>query len=126
ADVYLRVDCRSGPTVVLKSPNPQVLFGDPAAFARYRREVAIARSLNHPGVQRSLDAGHHRTEPYEVLEYVEGDNLRRILARCGHERLPVAVARERGGQLARPLAHLRRRGIVQRDLKPTTILMRAD
>ena len=125
AEAYRAVDCRSGTVVVLKCPNPQLLLGDPAAFFRYRREVGIVRSLNHPGVQRSLDAGHHRTEPYEVLEYVKGDNLRRILARRGHERLPVAVAREWGVQLARTLSHLHRRGIVHRDLKPENILMGA-
>src|SRR5205809_2455341 len=125
AEAYRAVDCRSGTAVVLKCPNPQLLLGDPAAFFRYRREVGIVRSLNHPGVQRSLDAGHHRTEPYEVLEYVKGDNLRRILARRGHERLPVAVAREWWVQLARTLSHLHRRGIVHRDLKPENILMGA-
>jgi serine/threonine-protein kinase len=126
AEVYRAVDCRSGTNVVLKSPHPQLLFGNPATFARYRREVAIARSLNHPGVQRSLDAGHHRTEPYEVLEYVEGENLRRILARCGADGLPMAVAREWGMQLAETLSYLHQHGIVHRDLKPENILVGVD
>jgi serine/threonine protein kinase len=126
AEVYRAVDRRSDAAVVLKSPNPQVLFGDRAAFARYRREIAIVRSLNHPGVQRSLDAGHHRTEPYEVLEYIEGDNLRRILARCGVDGLPMAVAGEWGMQLAGTLSYLHRQGIVHRDLKPENILVGVD
>ena len=91
AEVYRAVDTRSGGTVVLKSPHPS-LFADPAGFKRFRQEVAIVRSLDHPGVQRSLDGGHHRTEPYEVLEYVDGENLRHVIARAKGRLVPVAFA----------------------------------
>src|SRR5947209_10807039 len=82
AETYKARDTRSGATVVLKSPNPQ-LFADPGVFSRYQREVEIGRRLDHPGVQRSLDAGETRTEPYLVLEYVDGENLRRRLRDLG-------------------------------------------
>ena len=49
AEAFRAVDTRTCRTVVLKCPNPGLL-GDRAAFARYRREVAIVRSLDHPGV----------------------------------------------------------------------------
>ena len=75
AETYLARDTVNGNLVVLKSPNP-TLFADPSLFQRYRRESEIARSMDHPGVQRALDGGEHRTEPYLVLEYVDGRNLR--------------------------------------------------
>jgi serine/threonine-protein kinase len=119
------VDTRSGWTVVLKSPSPSLL-GDRAAFARHRREVAIVRSLNHPGVQRSLDEAHNRTEPYEVLEYIAGDNLRRVMARHGPDALPVPVVVNWGIQVAGALSYLHGLGFVHRDLKPENILLGND
>ncbi|MCW3035003.1 MAG: serine/threonine protein kinase [Actinobacteria bacterium] len=125
AEVFRAIDTRTGKTVVLKCPNSQV-FADPAAFSRYRREIDIARSLNHPGVQRSVDAGHHRSEPYEVLEYVEGDNLRRVLADRRPHSLPVSLVEDWGAQLATTLSYLHERGIAHRDLKPENILVGSD
>src|SRR5947209_3784039 len=54
AETYKARDTSSGATVVLKCPNP-TLFADPALFQRYRRETEVAKRLDHPGVQRSLD-----------------------------------------------------------------------
>lgn len=125
AEVYRAVDTRSGRTVVLKSPHPS-LFADPAGFKRFRQEVAIVRSLDHPGVQRSLDGGHHRTEPYEVLEYVDGENLRHVIARAKGRLVPVAVVVDWGIQLAGTLSYLHDQGIVHRDLKPENVLVGRD
>ena len=110
---------------MLKSPNPSLL-GDRAAFARYRREIAIVRSLDHPGVQRGLDEAHHRTEPYEVLDYVDGENLRGVIARRRGEPLPLHLVVDWGVQLAGTLSYLHALGVVHRDLKPENILLGRD
>ncbi|MFI5041985.1 MAG: serine/threonine-protein kinase, partial [Acidimicrobiales bacterium] len=124
AETYKALDTRSGDTVVLKMPNPN-LFADPGLFQRYRRESDIARKLDHPGVQRGVDGGDTRTEPYLVLEYIEGDNLRRVL-RKGPDVLPVDTVIDWGRQLARAIAYLHSQGIVHRDLKPENVLVTAD
>jgi eukaryotic-like serine/threonine-protein kinase len=124
AETYKARDTVSGQTVVLKSPNPQ-LFADPGLFQRYQRETDIARKLHHDGVQRSLDVGDNRTEPYLVLEYVEGENLRRRI-RSGEGPVPIPVAVDWGRQLVDALAYLHRQGIVHRDLKPENILVTSD
>ena len=67
AETYLARDADHGRLVVLKVPNPD-LFADPAIFQRYRREAEIARSLDHPGVQRAFAwmatmAGHLTKTP---------------------------------------------------------------
>jgi eukaryotic-like serine/threonine-protein kinase len=121
AETYKARDTRSGGTVVLKMPNPN-LFADPGLFQRYRRESDIARKLDHPGVQRGLDGGDARTEPYLVLEYVDGDNLRRVL-RSGPDVIGVETAVDWGRQLAEAIAYLHGQGIVHRDLKPENILV---
>jgi serine/threonine-protein kinase len=124
AETYKARDTASGRVVVLKSPNP-LLFSDPGLFQRYQRETEIARRLDHRGVQRSLDVGDNRTEPYLVLEYVEGENLRRRLRELGG-RVPVEQAIDWGRQLAEALAYLHGQEIVHRDLKPENVLVAAD
>jgi eukaryotic-like serine/threonine-protein kinase len=124
AETYKATDTTSGATVVLKMPNPNLL-ADPGLFQRYRRESDIARQLDHPGVQRGMDGGDSRSEPYLVLEYIDGDNLRR---RMGGKDAPVPVdtALDWGRQLAGALAYLHHHGIVHRDLKPENILVATD
>jgi serine/threonine-protein kinase len=124
AETYKARDTTTGETVVLKCPNP-TLFADPALFQRYRRETEVAKRLHHPGVQRSLDLGADRSEPYLVLEYVEGDNLRRRLRRFEGP-VPLRLAIDWGVQLASALAYLHSQGIVHRDLKPENILVTPD
>jgi serine/threonine protein kinase len=121
AETYKARDTTTGQTVVLKIPNPS-LFADPGLFQRYRRESDIARQLDHPGVQRGMDGGENRSEPYLVLEYIDGDNLRRVL-RSGPVPLPIDLVVDRGRQLAEAIAYLHRHGIVHRDLKPENILV---
>ena len=124
AEAYKARDRETGRLVVLKSPDPQ-LFADPALFQRYRREMKIARSLDHPHVQMSVDVGDTRTEPYLVLEYVDGTNLRHAL-RAHEGVVPIERVVDWGRQLASALAYLHGHGIVHRDLKPENILVGAD
>src|SRR6059058_478323 len=121
AETYKAQDTETGETVVLKCPNPQ-LFADPALFQRYQRETEIARRLDHPNVVRSLDLGGSRTEPYLVLEYVEGESLRTALRRFEGP-VPVDKAVDWGRQLASALAYLHGQGIVHRDMKPENVLV---
>jgi serine/threonine-protein kinase len=124
AETYKAVDTRNGRTIVLKIPNPN-LFADPANYNRYRREAEVARRLDHPGVQQAVDAGERRSEPYLVLEYVDGVSLRKRM-RATEAGLPVETVIGWGRQLADALAYLHGVGVVHRDLKPENILVTPD
>jgi eukaryotic-like serine/threonine-protein kinase len=122
AETYKALDVATGKVVVLKCPDPS-MFADPSMYSRYRREAEVAKRLDHPGVQRGLDPGEHRTEPYLVLEYIQGESLR---ARMRSGPLDIVKVVDWGRQLAETLSYLHGQGIVHRDLKPENILVRPD
>jgi serine/threonine-protein kinase len=124
AESYKAIDKNTGEAVVLKSPNPQ-MFADPAIFARFKREADISKRLHHPGIVLGLDRGEHRSEPYLVLEYVEGENFRRALRRYEGP-VPVDLAAKYGRELADAIAYLDEQGVVHRDLKPENIIVTKD
>ncbi len=123
AETYEARDHDSGGQVVLKVPHPAI-FGDPATFDRFRRELAITHRMDHPGIQRSLDRGDPRSTPYMVFEFVEGADLRGYLEKRGP--LPVDQLVDFGLQLLDVLAYLHAQGVVHRDLKPENVLVTSD
>jgi serine/threonine-protein kinase len=122
ADVYLAED-PSGQKVVLKCPHDAIL-GDTSSFDRFRREMEIARKLDHPGIQHSYDLQQHRSRPYLVLEYVDGETLREVLHR--ENKLPTARAIDVEEKLADAIAYAHSQGVYHRDLKPENILVTPD
>lgn len=124
AETYKACDKQTGRVVMLKSPNP-LMFADPQVYQRFRRETEIAQRLDDPGVQRSLDLQVEHGDPYLVLEYIEGENLR-LRMRSFDDGIPIPLALDWGRQLARALAYLHSHGVIHRDLKPENILIGAD
>jgi serine/threonine-protein kinase len=122
SDVYLATD-PGGARVVLKCPHEGII-GDVATFDRFRREMEIARRLDHPGIQHSLDPGGDRTRPYLVMQYVEGETLREYLGRRGH--LPITEAVTLVDGLAAAMGYAHRQGVTHRDLKPENVLVTPD
>ena len=122
SDVYLATD-PVGARVVLKCPHEGII-GDVATFDRFRREMEIARRLDHPGIQHSLDPGGDRTRPYLVMQYVEGETLREYLGRRGH--LPITEAVTLVDGLAAAMGYAHRQGVTHRDLKPENVLVTPD
>ncbi|MHB8460478.1 MAG: serine/threonine-protein kinase [Candidatus Limnocylindrales bacterium] len=122
SDVFLATD-PAGRRVVMKCPHEAIL-ADVNSFDRFRREMQIARTLDHPGIQRSLDVGGDRSRPYLVLEYVEGETLRALLAH--EQRLELDRAIDLARQLAAAMAYAHGRSVYHRDLKPENLLVTPD
>jgi serine/threonine-protein kinase len=124
AEAYKARDTQSGRIVMLKSPNPQ-LFGDPAIYQRFERENKIAQKLTNAGVQRSFGMFSDGGDPYIIMEFVDGENLR---LREGEFEgfIPIDTALDWMRQLASAIAYLHSNGIVHRDLKPENILISTD
>ncbi len=122
AAVFQGRDLRSGQAVVVKVLEPSQL-GEIAAFERFRREVAIARLLQHPGIPRLLEVHEEARPPYIVLEYMDGESLRSTIDAGGP--LPVGRVVEIAVNLAEVVAYCHAHRVTHRDLKPENILVDA-
>jgi len=112
-----------GILVILKFPE-ESLLGDPATYERFRREVAVGQRLDHPAIPRVIGMKETRDATFLVMEYVEGESLRRYI--WEHAPLPTEEAISIARQLAATLGYLHSRGIYHRDLKPENIIIGPD
>src|SRR5664279_3414518 len=122
SEVYLAEDA-SGRQVVLKCPHESIM-GDVSTFDRFRREMEISRHLKHPGIQRSLEFTSDRSQPYLVMEYIDGETLRAYMTR--EKRLSVDQTVDFGRQLASAMAYAHSQGVFHRDLKPENVLVTSE
>jgi serine/threonine protein kinase len=97
------------------------LAGDDAFRARFKREMRIAASINHPNVVAIHYAGEQDGLLFFVMDFVHGKDLRDILKTSGALDLTRAV--ELLTQLAAALDAAHARGLVHRDVKPANILI---
>ncbi|MCU0692777.1 MAG: protein kinase [Polyangiaceae bacterium] len=110
-----------GQRVAIKVLLPGALR-DPLAKKRFLREARAAIVLRSEHVARVLDFGTLKSgAPYLVMEYLEGRDLKDMLARYGP--LPVDAAIDYLMQASEALCEAHRRGIVHRDLKPANIFL---
>jgi serine/threonine protein kinase len=93
--------------------------------ARFRSEARHAASLTDPAIAQVFDyhEGDARTQPFLVMELIDGPSLADVLADgpIDPERVMDIVAQAASGLDA---AH--RSGLVHRDIKPANLLLTAD
>ncbi|MEW2524473.1 protein kinase [Streptomyces sp. NPDC047071] len=100
------------------------LAEEPAFRARFRREIAVARSVTSPYVARLVDGDADAEQPWLATEYVAGPTLAEAVRR--HGPLPVPAVAALGTALARALAAVHAAGALHRDLKPANVLIGPD
>jgi serine/threonine protein kinase len=135
AEVYravVREGPRAGRQVALKRLLP-ALARDPGYVALFEQEAEITRRLRHPNVVEVLDTGVAGGTPFIVMEYVDGKNLRQILAQCAARKilLPIDFAAYVAHVLSRALSHAhagrdeagRPLGIVHCDVSPSNVFI---
>ena len=88
---------------------------------RFRREARAAAKLSHPNIVTVIDRGEADGRQFIVFEFVDGQNLKQVIASRG--RLPVREALELGIQIGRALAFAHAQGLVHRDVKPQNVLL---
>src|SRR3954470_14514711 len=74
AEVVAARDAVTGQTVALKALHQHLLF-DTALVERFRRELAVTRQLDHPGIVRVFDLYDDAGRPFFAMELLEGETL---------------------------------------------------
>jgi eukaryotic-like serine/threonine-protein kinase len=125
AEVHRGRDIRLGRDVAIKVLRAD-LARDPSFLNRFRREAQAAAGLNHPSIVSVYDTGEDvgaegTTQPYIVMEFVEGRTLRDILKAEG--RLPARRAMEIVADVAGALDFSHRAGLIHRDVKPANVMI---
>lgn len=118
ATVFEAEDLAEGRTVALKA-----IPAEGTLRRRARREMRVARALDHRAIVRLLDTAEDEAYIYVVFELVRGRDLssalkERLLDETGILRAVAAVCDA--------LEHAHARGVVHRDVKPGNILLRDD
>lgn len=90
------------------------------AVLRFRREITVTGSLDHPNVVRAYDARQVGDTHFLVTEYVDGLDLARHVR--NHGPLSVVDACCVIRQAAVGLGQIHRSGLVHRDIKPSNLM----
>lgn len=120
ATVYRARDRRLSRIVALKVMRSD-LGEDDEFTAKFDREARAAAVLSHPNVVAVFDQGTSFGQPYIVMEYVDGETLRRAIGRGAPFRPEEALATMES--IAAALAAAHDAGVVHRDIKPENVLI---
>lgn len=128
ADVYVAHDSVLGRKVAVKVLNEE-LAANKKFSQRFKQEAKSASSMDHPNIVKVLDAGEtsetdaagvKHTYAYLVMEYVDGLELSKLVAR-GPLKVPEAIRVTKELLSAVEFAH--NKGIIHRDIKPDNIML---
>ena len=118
--VYLAEHTHMHKRMAIKVLHPEMVHL-PEVVARFEREAMAAAHIEHPNVAAATDFGKLPDGSFFLaLEYIEGENLREVLARG---RLTLARTLTIVRQIAAALMRAHGLGIVHRDLKPENIML---
>ncbi|HWW62163.1 MAG TPA: serine/threonine-protein kinase, partial [Thermoanaerobaculia bacterium] len=119
-EVYRADDTKLDQTVALKFL-PARLARDRTLLARLHDEVRLGRQITHPNVCRIYDIVDWEEAHFVSMEYVDGEDLSRLLRRIGRLAHDKAVDIARGIAAGLMAAHAK--GILHRDLKPANVMI---
>ncbi|MDR3183455.1 MAG: serine/threonine protein kinase [Planctomycetaceae bacterium] len=108
---------------------PSQLLSDSQAVSRFRREMQLIGSLNHPNIVRALNAGEINGSHYLAMEFVDGLTLEKLLHQITVQRkktlpkMPLAAACEAVRQAALGLQNAHELQLIHRDIKPANLMV---
>ncbi len=135
AELFLAQEPPRSELVVIKRILPY-LSEEPEFVQMFLDEARIAAQLHHPNVVQVFELGRIDESIFIAMEYVEGVDLRRILAEEAKfsSQVPYAVAARICAQVASGLDHAhnskgvdgRPLGLIHRDVSPQNVMVAYD
>ncbi len=118
--VYRAFDDVLHRTVLLKVLHKH-LANDEDIKERFVREARACAALHSEHIVRIYDLTVIDGSPAIVMEYVDGESLKELLAKTQNDR--ISLAKKVAVHILRALSVAHRRGIIHRDIKPGNILV---
>jgi eukaryotic-like serine/threonine-protein kinase len=97
---------------------------DTTFAAGFRNEAKVIAQLNHHNIVKVYDVEEVYRTFFIIMEYVEGESLRELLAKPNRPLLPLLL--DFLLQICSGLVHAHQKGVVHRDIKPGNILIQGD
>ena len=120
--VYKAVDPMIDRTVAIKTVNLSLSKDELAEYElRFQQEIKAAGRLNHPNIVTIYDVGRTDEMAYMAMEFLEGKELKDILAEG--ERPAVLTTVDIVAQVAEGLGFAHDSDVIHRDVKPSNIMI---
>lgn len=121
ADVYKARQNSLGRIVAIKEIKP-AFATHPELAERFKREAKTAAGIVHQNIVQVYNFGEPKKGGlFIVMEYVEGQDLKTLLAQAGP--VPPVIAALIGHEVSQAMAYAHERGLVHRDVKPGNIMI---
>jgi eukaryotic-like serine/threonine-protein kinase len=118
--VYKVFDTDIQEKVALKLLRPEIA-SEKETVERFSNELKLARKISHRNVCRMFDLGKAEGTTFITMEFVPGEDLKRLIRKMGQVGVGRAVSI--GKQVCEGLAEAHHLGVVHRDLKPQNIMV---
>lgn len=127
SSVYRGTDTKLGRQVAIKILKAD-LSSDQVSRDRFKQEAQASSRMAHPTIVRVFDAGEELLDspsgqqalPYIVMEYVDGQDLRRLISKGAIGQREACLIVE---DVLTALEYSHKAGVIHRDIKPGNIMI---